>query len=158
MGHQNGSMSAHDTSTRPLGGPGSEERLARLRGKFRAAAPRVGLSMRARRRLRDLGRNFLIVYWLACVAVIAAGVNRTYPDLWAKVQQVLPGPAMGAVLSAPLMQSFHEQRARGLDSAFRNCAAARAAGAAPLRVGDPGYGRHLDRDGDGIACEPFRGG
>ncbi|UZW57790.1 excalibur calcium-binding domain-containing protein [Sphingobium sp. JS3065] len=37
--------------------------------------------------------------------------------------------------------------------AFRNCAAARAAGAAPVRAGDPGYGRHLDRDGDGIGCE-----
>lgn len=36
---------------------------------------------------------------------------------------------------------------------FRNCSAARAAGAAPVRAGDPGYGRHLDRDGDGIGCE-----
>jgi len=36
---------------------------------------------------------------------------------------------------------------------FRSCAEAKAAGAAPLRSGDPGYGRHLDRDGDGIACE-----
>jgi hypothetical protein len=34
-----------------------------------------------------------------------------------------------------------------------NCSAARAAGAAPVRVGDPGYGRHLDRDGDGVGCE-----
>ncbi|WP_374470954.1 excalibur calcium-binding domain-containing protein [Phenylobacterium sp.] len=37
--------------------------------------------------------------------------------------------------------------------AFRNCAAARAAGAAPLRRGQPGYGPHLDRDNDGVACE-----
>jgi hypothetical protein len=36
---------------------------------------------------------------------------------------------------------------------FPNCASARAAGVAPIRIGDPGYGRHLDRDGDGIACE-----
>ncbi len=36
---------------------------------------------------------------------------------------------------------------------YRNCSAARAAGAAPLRRGDPGYARHLDRDGDGRACE-----
>lgn len=40
--------------------------------------------------------------------------------------------------------------------AFRNCAAARAAGAAPVRRGDPGYGPHLDADGDGIGCEPYR--
>lgn len=37
--------------------------------------------------------------------------------------------------------------------AFANCAAARAAGAAPVRRGEPGYGRHLDRDNDGVGCE-----
>jgi Protein of unknown function (DUF1524)/Excalibur calcium-binding domain len=36
---------------------------------------------------------------------------------------------------------------------YDNCDAARAAGAAPLHAGDPGYGPHLDRDGDGSACE-----
>lgn len=36
---------------------------------------------------------------------------------------------------------------------YANCTAVRAAGAAPIRAGDPGYGRHLDRDGDGVACE-----
>ncbi|MFC5576926.1 excalibur calcium-binding domain-containing protein [Lysobacter niabensis] len=36
---------------------------------------------------------------------------------------------------------------------FANCSAARAAGAAPVRRGDPGYARHLDRDGDGVGCE-----
>ena len=38
-------------------------------------------------------------------------------------------------------------------SYYPNCAAARAAGAAPIRTGDPGYSRKLDRDGDGVACE-----
>ncbi|AQR63149.1 calcium-binding protein [Brevundimonas sp. LM2] len=37
--------------------------------------------------------------------------------------------------------------------AFANCSAARAAGAAPVRRGQPGYGSHLDRDGDGVGCE-----
>ncbi len=36
---------------------------------------------------------------------------------------------------------------------YPNCDAARAAGAAPIYRGEPGYGRHLDRDGDGKACE-----
>jgi hypothetical protein len=40
--------------------------------------------------------------------------------------------------------------------AFANCSEARAAGAAPVRRGDPGYGPHLDRDGDGVGCEPRR--
>lgn len=36
---------------------------------------------------------------------------------------------------------------------YANCDAARAAGAAPLSRGDPGYRAGLDRDGDGTACE-----
>jgi len=36
---------------------------------------------------------------------------------------------------------------------YPNCAAVRAAGAAPIHVGDPGYSRKLDRDGDGVGCE-----
>lgn len=36
---------------------------------------------------------------------------------------------------------------------YSNCAAARAAGAAPVRRGDPGYSPRLDRDGDGVGCE-----
>lgn len=36
---------------------------------------------------------------------------------------------------------------------YPNCAAARAAGAAPIYRGEPGYSSKLDRDGDGVACE-----
>ncbi|WP_260605776.1 excalibur calcium-binding domain-containing protein [Streptomyces sp. WAC01280] len=36
---------------------------------------------------------------------------------------------------------------------YANCSAVRAAGADPIHSGEPGYGRHLDRDGDGVACE-----
>ena len=36
---------------------------------------------------------------------------------------------------------------------YESCAAVRDAGAAPIRRGDPGYGAHLDGDGDGVACE-----
>lgn len=43
--------------------------------------------------------------------------------------------------------------ARDRQKPFRNCAEARAAGAAPVRSGDPGYAPHLDRDDDGIGCE-----
>lgn len=37
--------------------------------------------------------------------------------------------------------------------AYRNCSEARAAGAAPVKRGDSGYGPHLDRDRDGVGCE-----
>jgi len=36
---------------------------------------------------------------------------------------------------------------------FPTCAAARAAGVAPLYIGEPGYRTGLDRDKDGKACE-----
>ncbi len=36
---------------------------------------------------------------------------------------------------------------------YANCSEARAAGAAPLYRGDPGYRSALDRDNDGVACE-----
>lgn len=36
---------------------------------------------------------------------------------------------------------------------YPSCAAAGAVRAPPIRRGEPGYGRHLDPDGDGIACD-----
>ncbi|MFJ7127477.1 excalibur calcium-binding domain-containing protein [Streptomyces sp. NPDC098101] len=36
---------------------------------------------------------------------------------------------------------------------YANCAAVRAANAAPIHRGDPGYSSRLDRDGDGVGCE-----
>ncbi|BDB61649.1 excalibur calcium-binding domain-containing protein [Rhodococcus sp. RDE2] len=38
-------------------------------------------------------------------------------------------------------------------ASYENCAEARAAGVAPILKGEPGYGTHLDRDKDGIACD-----
>jgi Excalibur calcium-binding domain len=39
---------------------------------------------------------------------------------------------------------------------YPDCAIARAAGAAPIHIGEPGYRPELDADSDGIACEPLR--
>ena len=43
-------------------------------------------------------------------------------------------------------------RARG-GAYYANCSEARAAGAAPIQRGEPGYRAPLDRDDDGVACE-----
>ena len=53
------------------------------------------------------------------------------------------GPKAGRSVSPPSSGNIY----------YPNCAAARAAGAAPVRRGQPGYGKHLDRDNDGIGCE-----
>ena len=36
---------------------------------------------------------------------------------------------------------------------YANCTAVRAAGAAPIRAGDPGFEPKFDRDNDGVGCE-----
>ncbi len=36
---------------------------------------------------------------------------------------------------------------------YQNCSAVRAAGAAPIYVGQPGFEAKFDRDGDGVGCE-----
>jgi hypothetical protein len=60
----------------------------------------------------------------------------------APVQPAAPAPAPVPVPVAPPAAAY-----------YANCAAVRAAGAAPIRVGQPGYSSKLDRDGDGVGCE-----
>lgn len=55
---------------------------------------------------------------------------------------------------APVEQPAPVQEAPApVSGGFSSCAEARAAGAAPLYAGSPGYNPSLDRDKDGVACE-----
>jgi beta-lactam-binding protein with PASTA domain len=63
-----------------------------------------------------------------------------------KPAPVAPAPAAPAPAPAPAVKA-------PASVSYANCAAVRAAGAAPIYAGTPGYGKHLDRDGDGVACE-----
>lgn len=101
--------------------------------------------------------------WFLFVAVIFAG--------WTAVSRPSPAVAHPGGLNAEGCHNnrktggYHchrgpaaqPQRAKSYavssNREFANCSQARAAGAAPVREGDPGYGRHLDRDGDGVGCE-----
>ncbi|MFM1723583.1 excalibur calcium-binding domain-containing protein [Rhodococcus sp. PAM 2766] len=65
------------------------------------------------------------------------------PPATAAVRQQAPEPAPVVAPVAPRGDSVH----------YANCAAARAAGAAPIYAGQPGYSSKLDRDNDGVACE-----
>ena len=51
--------------------------------------------------------------------------------------------------------SLEAARATENQAYYPDCHAARAAGAAPIGIGEPGYRPALDRDGDGVACEPY---
>lgn len=63
-------------------------------------------------------------------------------------------PARPATPAKPAVPAVPKAPAPARPAAyFANCAAARAAGAAPIRAGQPGYRPGLDRDKDGIACD-----
>lgn len=64
-----------------------------------------------------------------------------------------PPEPIRALSSPPQRLSSSSPRRAASSGAFANCSAARAAGAAPVYAGDPGYARRLDRDGDGVGCE-----
>ena len=86
------------------------------------------------------------------------GRARLYRRLYAcaKVLAVIAG-ALGIVyLNRPETSPMRPIPAAQRMQLFSSCDAARAAGRAPLRREEPGYSPHLDRDGDGIACEPWR--
>lgn len=50
-------------------------------------------------------------------------------------------------------QAQAQQQQQSQTVYFKNCTEARAAGAAPVYQGQPGYAKHLDRDGDGVGCD-----
>lgn len=58
-----------------------------------------------------------------------------------------------AVEEEPAPPAPAPQPVRAPTQMYSSCAQARAAGAAPLYEGDPGYNPRLDRDKDGVACE-----
>jgi hypothetical protein len=61
--------------------------------------------------------------------------------------------AFGAAPAAFASPDTGQSGQSGSDVYYKNCSAARAAGAAPILQGQPGYRAALDRDGDGVACE-----
>ncbi|SOC48897.1 Excalibur calcium-binding domain-containing protein [Blastococcus aggregatus] len=60
----------------------------------------------------------------------------------------LPAGAVAAVPPAPAPAVLPDASA-----SYANCAEVKAAGAAPIRVGDPGFSPSFDGDGDGVGCE-----
>jgi hypothetical protein len=63
-------------------------------------------------------------------------------DVDVQAPQADPAPAPQPLVASPPSSSY-----------FKNCSEAKAAGAAPLYAGEPGYRSALDRDNDGVACE-----
>jgi hypothetical protein len=64
-----------------------------------------------------------------------------------------PAPAPAPEPAPKTTSAPKSESSGGGDVYYKNCTAAREAGAAPVYKGDPGYAKHLDRDGDGVGCE-----
>jgi hypothetical protein len=77
------------------------------------------------------------------LAALPRAVSPPAPQPAPAPRPVAPAPAPRPVAPAPPAQDVY----------YANCTAARAAGAAPIMRGEPGYASKLDRDNDGIACE-----
>ena len=97
--------------------------------------------------IEDRAKRFKLALW-GSVFQEPADYRAAHPELFKRpAPQVAARPARAA----------RQVQAAAVSWSFRNCREARAAGAAPLYRGQPGYGAHMDGDGDGIACEPYRG-
>jgi hypothetical protein len=96
------------------------------------------------------------------VPVTVTRTVRAVPQV--AVQAPVPRPApvtVTRIVQAPVRTSATSRPSeshRPVAQAFSyaNCDQARADGVAPLRKGQAGYARKLDRDGDGVACEAKR--
>lgn len=97
---------------------------------------------RAWRSSRDVATPLVIVAALA----LAIAATRKPPE---QIKVMLAAPTEPAARRAA-------QQEDALRMTFVSCRDARAAGYESIPRGHPAYSRHLDRDGDGIACEPYR--
>lgn len=64
-----------------------------------------------------------------------------------------PEPTVDAPVEEPAPEPPAQPEPAPQQAYYSSCREAKAAGAAPLYRGDPGYRSGLDRDGDGVACE-----
>ena len=81
-------------------------------------------------------------------------VTQAEHDAMARVLADCPDQALpsAAAAPAPVAPTPAPTPAGGAEL-YANCAEVRAAGADPIRIGEPGYSPSMDGDGDGIACE-----
>ncbi|MCB5181956.1 excalibur calcium-binding domain-containing protein [Streptomyces antimicrobicus] len=148
---------------------------------FADAEPAVvkltGGSVEARSAYGDVSLAADHAQWSVCFQTPAAG-SELAPKAAVELSLAAPGTACPEQAGAPLKPSKGPSKAPATPSAkaptktpdagstpgkaattapagvyYKTCAEARAAGAAPIRRGQPGYGKHLDRDNDGIACD-----
>jgi len=104
-------------------------------------------------RVKDVIENKL--HSLVCTGSISlATAQRVIATNWWTAYQAYVGAVpRAAPYRAPAAIRPAPAPAPAGGTYYANCTAVRAAGAAPILRGQPGYSSGLDRDGDGIGCE-----
>jgi Excalibur calcium-binding domain len=104
-------------------------------------------------RVKDVIENKL--HSLVCAGSISlATAQRVIATNWSTAYQAYVGAVpRAASYRAPAAIRPPPAPAPAGGTYYANCTAVRAAGAAPILRGQPGYSSKLDRDGDGIGCE-----
>ncbi len=113
------------------GSPDPEKEAQKLKRRFQVVSDR---SFRSRGPRKSKRRSWDKIIVVAGLAVVATYILYTWvwrSNLW------------------PSDQVWSQA------ASITDCASARRMGIAPLYKGFPGYRGSLDRDGDGIACEPY---
>lgn len=139
-----------------LESPGSARRAAQLRARVGPTSPR----RRPSAGFAKAGLRLLISYWIVCLAVIAVGLDRLFPE----VRAALATP----VIEVPSPEPFAPEPAATFEPArlatapdappqarrpFPTCGAAIRAGVYNIPAGSPAYTPDQDGDADGVACE-----
>ncbi len=95
--------------------------------------------------------------WLRNGATISGATASTYKlvaaDRGQKITVKVTGAKSGYQSIAKTSAATAAIQAAATSVYYKNCTEVRAAGAAPIYRGQPGYASHLDRDNDGVGCE-----
>ncbi|WP_285507565.1 excalibur calcium-binding domain-containing protein [Actinokineospora sp. NBRC 105648] len=103
------------------------------------------------------GRNVIVASnWTVIAVERAVGTTRIVLRVDKAPAATKPSPTTASPEPPPVAgppRAEPEVTKPAANVYYKNCDAARAAGAAPLHVGEPGYRPDLDRNHDGLACE-----
>lgn len=124
----------------------TESRSKELVAERAAVKAKAEAANAAAKKIED-DRAAAVAAEAAKVAAVNAAAQKAAADEAARVAAQQAAQQAAKKAPAPPVQ------APPANVSYANCTAVKAAGAAPIYRGQPGYSTSLDRDGDGVACE-----
>lgn len=121
-----------------------------VRHPFRAVPIDAG---KRYRRKRQIAKHKSAVTYLGIAALMGAAVGAGSGALGRSDLEKVAVAFKGIAVSAGIMRS----RAPAEGDYWPGCNQTHLAGSTPIYRGEPGYREGFDGDGDGVACEPYRG-